>query len=353
VPAAVNDVLAAEGPASGLEATALVEAAHHLADSLLAPTAQATDQADVVPRSHLDALAAAGLCGLSCPPAVPLPAVREIYETLAGACGVTFFVWVQHHAPVRLLAATDNTGLRDRHLDDLCAGRTLGGVAFAYLRRPGPPAVTASRVQGGWRLDGTAPWVTSWGLAGLYAVAARAGDEVVFVAVAGRESASLRASSPLPLAAMNASSTVALTFDGLFVPDEEVISVLAFEAWQARDRVATAQPHPAVFGIAATACRLLGDERLSAELEERRRRSYALADAGGTSAEDLAALVDARAGSLELAGRAATALVASVGGRAMSTDHPAQRLLREAAFFVIQAQTPALRQATLRQLSRS
>jgi hypothetical protein len=35
----------------------------------------------------------------------------------------------------------------------------------------------------------------------------------------------------------------------------------------------------------------------------------------------------------------------------MAVDHPAQRLLREAAFFTIQAQTPALRDATLAQLT--
>ena len=62
------------------------------------------------------------------------------------------------------------------------------------------------------------------------------------------------------------------------------------------------------------------------------------------------ALVAARAESLELGVRAATALVASVGGRAMASVHPAQRLLREAVFFTIQAQTPALRRATLAQL---
>ncbi len=58
----------------------------------------------------------------------------------------------------------------------------------------------------------------------------------------------------------------------------------------------------------------------------------------------------ARARSLNLAVRAATALVVTTGGRAMSADHPGQRLLREAAFFTIQAQTPAVRQATLDQL---
>ena len=148
--------------------------ARRLADDVLAPAAEATDQAREVPRSHLDALAAVGLYGLRGPRdhggrAAPPATTREVYEVLAGACGVTFFVWVQHHAPVRLLASSANTGLRDQWLGDLCRGSVLGGVAFAYLRRPGPPAIVARPVPGGWSIQGVAPWVTSWGLARLFA----------------------------------------------------------------------------------------------------------------------------------------------------------------------------------------
>jgi alkylation response protein AidB-like acyl-CoA dehydrogenase len=287
--------------------------------------------------------------GLYRPPRAPAPVVREVYETLAGACGVTFFVWVQHHAPVRMLAASANESLRERYLDDLCAGRVMGGVAFAYLRRPGSPAVVASPVAGGYRIAGEAPWVTSWGLARIYAVAARLGEEVLFFLV-DSDAPALRASPPLRFAAMNASSTVRLAFDGLFVPQDDVLSVVSFAAWQAEDRMATAKPNPAAFGIAATCIRLIGDTPLAAELGDCRTRSYALADA---TAPDLAAMVEARAESLDLAVRAATSLVAATGGAAMGLDHPAQRLLREAAFFTIQAQTPALREATLAQLRRS
>jgi alkylation response protein AidB-like acyl-CoA dehydrogenase len=302
----------------------------------------------VVPAGHLDALAEAGLYGLHGPGGVGAAAGREAFEVLAGACGVTFFVWVQHHAPVKLLMQSANQSLRERYLAGLCSGRVRGGVAFAYLRRPGPPAVVARRVAGGYRIDGEAPWVTSWGLAQVYAVAARLGDDVLFVLVDG-SSPALRASAPLRLAAMGASSTVRLAFDGLLVPDDDVLSTVPLWQWQAEDRVITAQPNPAAFGIAATCVRLLGDTPLAAELDGLRRRSYALAD---SPEPDLAALVEARGHSLELAVRAATALVVSTGGKAMSSDHPAQRLLREAAFFTIQAQTPAVRRATLDQLRR-
>ncbi|MDQ2826194.1 MAG: hypothetical protein M3Y04_04430, partial [Actinomycetota bacterium] len=267
----------------------------------MAPAAHVTDRAVVVPMSHLEALADAGLCRLMCPPAAPGGEVRQVYETLAGACGVTFFVWVQHHGPVRALAATDNDRLRARHLDDLCAGRVLGGVAFSHLRRPGPPAMVAAAMPGGYRIDGEAPWVTSWGLAGLFLVAARLDDRVVWFLLDSRHpDPAVKPSAPLSLAAMNASSTVRLRLDGLHVPEGDVVDVEAFAGWQERDRVTTAQPNPAALGIAATCVRLLIDAApdaaglLGDELDDCRSLGYGLADQGRTDPDQVAAMVDAR-----------------------------------------------------------
>ncbi|HVF13805.1 MAG TPA: hypothetical protein VM942_04350 [Acidimicrobiales bacterium] len=284
-----------------------------------------------------------------------------MYETLAGACGVSFFVWVQHHAPVRLLLSA--RGGDDPTLVRLRSGEMLGGIAFAYLRRAGPPAVVARPAAGGSSggglvVDGEAPWVTSWGLADTYAVAARlgadpdGGDVVFFLLDGASPPPGVEASGRLALAAMNASSTVRLRFDGLVVPEEDVISVQPFETWRAADRVATAKPHPAVLGVARTCCRLLGDagRRLDEERLECRRQAYALLDEGRTDEEHLARLTEARAWSCELAVRAATALVVAGGGRSMLVTDPAQRLLRESAFFTIQAQSAELRTATLARL---
>jgi len=306
---------------------------------VLAPAAEDVDRAPVVPRSHLAALAEAGLFDAG--------GAREVYEILAGACGATFFVWVQHHAPVRLLRASPNVGLADRWLPRLRSGAVLGGVAFAHLRRPGPPAVTARPVDGGYALYGEAPWVTSWGLAEVFAVAARCGDRVVYVLVPAG-AAGLRPSPPLALLAMQATSTVRIGFDGFTAPEADVILDLPFDRWLAADRAATARPNPAAFGVAGTCARLLRDlepaaaAALEAERLECRARSY-----GGEPDQ-----VGLRAWSLELAVRSALALVAATGGRSMQASHPAQRLLREAAFYCIQAQTPALRSATLSRLAR-
>jgi len=315
----------------------------------LAADAEATDQAPIVPAANLRLLADAGLYDLlSLAPAV----AREVHETLAGACGVTSFVWEQHHTPVRLLAAARDAD--DPTLARLRSGELLAGIAFAYLRRPDPPAVVARAVPGGLVVDGEAPWVTSWGLADVFAVAARLGDEVVFFLLDGRSPpAGVEASAPLPLAAMNASSTVRLRFDGVVVPEADVISVQPYAVWRAADRVASARPRPPAFGVARTCCRLLGDPTLAAELDDCRRQAYALVDQDRTDDEHLAALTAARAWSCELAVRAATALVVAGGGRSILRSNPAQRLLREAAFFTIQAQTADLRAATLARLGPS
>jgi alkylation response protein AidB-like acyl-CoA dehydrogenase len=322
-----------------------------VAEAVLAPQAEATDQAAIVPTGHLRALADAGLFGLFAPGTGASQSVAaEVYETLAGACGATFFVWVQHHAPVRLLASSPNTALRARLLPALVGGEVLGGVAFAHLRRPGPPPVAARHVGGGYVFSGEAPWVTSWGLAGMFAVAARVADRVLYAAV-DAHAAGLRPSPPLRLAAMNASATVRLGFEDVAVADDDVIVDLPFEEWQAQDRLATARPNPAAFGVAATCTRLLAerDPRAAAALEAERldcrARSYA------ADPTDAGTLVGLRAWSLELALRCGYALVAATGGASMVLTHPAQRLLREAAFYAIQAQTPALRTATLARLS--
>lgn len=331
-----------------------------MAGTVLAPAAAATDRADEVPRGHLDALAQAGLFGLFGPAPADLGAFRAVSEVLAGACGVTYFVWVQHHGPVRALAASANVALADRHLDDLRTGRVLGGVAFSHLRRPDPPPVVAAPVAGGYRVDGEAPWVTSWGLAGLYLVGARhPGGVVWFLLDARRGQPGVVPSARLALSAMGASATVRLGFRGLFVADDDVVSVQTDDEWVRQDRLASAQPNPAALGVASRCVALLGEVAPSAaaglgsELDECRERAYRLADEPGTDPAHLDAMVAARAWGLVLATRAAAALVAATGGRALTLDHPAQRLLREAAFYSIQGHNPALRDALLAQLERS
>jgi alkylation response protein AidB-like acyl-CoA dehydrogenase len=333
-----------------------VERARALADELLRPAADQVDRGRV-PRSHLDALGRAGLLALTGPPELggqPQDVTREVVEVLAGACASTWFVQAQHLTALAQLTASPNAPLRQRALGPLARGELLSGIAIAHLRRPGTPAVTATRTEGGWRLDGHVGWMTAWGLCDVFLLCGTTPDraQVVSALVPARPGPGLVAGPAMELLAMGATSTVALDLDGFAVADADVVAVQDREQWAAVDHDKTADVSPAVFGVqrevvgrVAERHEVLADV-LGAEAEALRCKAYALVGAGDRVPERLAL----RAAALELLMRSATALVTVTGGSAMAAGHPAQRHLREAAFLQVQAQTAALRAAMVDRL---
>ncbi len=348
---------------SGIDAVA---AARRIADDVLFPNAQAVDRSDHLPDRNLAALADAGLFGLVGPTShggldLDAHAARRVMAAVGSGCGATFFVWVQHHGVVRTLRSSPNDALVDTYLADLCAGRSLAGTAFAHVRRGGPPAISATRIDSGWRFDGHAPWATSWGLADWFSVAAETADgELVWALLPGDPAHGVTATA-LELPVFSATATVALDFDGCTVTDDHVIAVEPADAWRRADRRHASLGQPAVLGVAERAHRLLGDHAddpgvaaaavaLAAELRRRWDADDALIDALAAGDDVVVEASDHRAACLALARRSTTALLAAVGGRGMDLSHPAQRLAREADFYVIQAQTADGRAATLRSI---
>jgi alkylation response protein AidB-like acyl-CoA dehydrogenase len=329
------------------------------AAALLAPLAAHTERHGV-DRATLDGLAGAGLYGLLGPESVtgraPSAAVyREVAELLAGADATTWFVWFQHHPVVKMLVASANQELARRWLPALCAGTTQAAVAFSHLRSA-EVVMPATRVDGGWRLSGTAPWCTGWDLLDLVLVGATTtDDDVVFALVALREGDGMVRGSSLGLAAMGGTRTLPLHLDGYVVADADVVLRAPRSAWAAADAAAGSNVQPSTFGIARAALAELAgrDEAtataLSARLDDVRRQAYALMDdvPGDEALDERLAL---RAEALMLGVEATSALVASVGGRAMTGDHPAQRWAREALFHLVFAQTKPARAATLAHL---
>lgn len=323
---------------------AVVARAQALADDVLFPAALATDAADVVPVDRLDALAGAGLYGLSAPVEVgglaADPATTwAVIEAIAGGCLTTAFVWTQHLGAARAAAGAP-AAVRDVWAAPLARGERRSGVAFAHLRRPGPPAVTAVPDGDGWRVTGTAPWVTGWGRIDVFHAAAVVGDDVVWALVDARDSATLRAER-LRLAAVDASATMVVHLVDHPVPAERVTAREPLRDWLARDALGLRTNGSNALGVTGRALRLLGElgdgpASLHAELADARAR---------LDASTPATVAHARAAATELCVRATTALVAATGGRAVRRDDHAQRLAREAMFLLVQGQTPAIRAA--------
>ncbi len=332
----------------------LVETAGALARSL-APEAERVER-EGVDRSTLDRLAVAGLHGLLGPVSaggsdVPPGMYREVAECLSGADGNTWLVWFQHHPVVKMLAASANADLAERYLPDLCAGTLQAGVAFSHLRNPSP-SVVATAAGSGWRFDGTQPWCTGWGLIDVVLVGAATDDEVLFALVPAADGPALRSAGELALAAMGGTRTVALALDGLAVEPADLVIRAPRGDWLAADHARAANVQPSVFGIALAAREALRATApevavgLSEALDGVRARAYRLADEEPTAAsidERLATAAEAILLGVEIT----SALVASLGGKAMALSHPAQRWAREAMFHLVFAQSGALRAATL------
>jgi alkylation response protein AidB-like acyl-CoA dehydrogenase len=322
----------------GVTVAELVSRARDLADTVLFPAAMDVDAADAVPEGHLAALAAAGLYGLAGPASAggadaDLAAFCDVIEIMAGGCLATAFVWLQHHGVVRALAATDNESLRSAWLEPLCRGKQRAGIALGG-GRPGPPLLRARRVDGGYVLDGSAPWVTGWNrIDVVYTLARLPGDQLLSVLLPAQAGDQLTVSR-LSLVAVNASWTVELGFTGYFVPDRLVTSVSAHADFVAGDAAGLRPNGSLALGVAARCCRLIGPGPLDAELVRRRDELNA------ASAEALPA---ARAAASEFAFTAAGAAVATAGSTGILTGHHPQRLARESLFLLVFGSRPAIK----------
>ncbi len=251
------------------------------------------------------------------------------------------------------------------------SGRFLAAVAFAHLRRPGAPNPVATRVDGGWVLNGTLDWVTSWDIANVVMIMARgsaddAGNVMTCFIPAGRSGVpqeGLEVGEPLRLLAMSGTHTRPVTMRDFVVPDESVAAVEDLHGWLAADSVRTADANPAAFGVTRGAlCELheLAAERgdavmlevagqLAGQCRDIRRAAYGLADradeANGPERLDL------RVASLDLVVRSTTTVVIARAGAGVRSGTSAERRVREALFLQVQAQTADSRRAGLKRLA--
>jgi alkylation response protein AidB-like acyl-CoA dehydrogenase len=322
----------------------ILSTARRFADDVLLPRAIETDAAELVPEASLDALADLGFYGLVGPPdagglGADLATAYRVVEALAGGCLTTTFVWVQHTSPVLLLSGTPSERLRADWLPRLCSGECRAGIALSAFR-PDRPHVRATPAGDGYVFDGVAPWVTGWGRTHVLLTSALTADGQLIRALVDAAPGATLSARRLDLVAANASGTVELSF-----AHHEV----------SRDRVVTEEPYVArppydgggrlngslALGVAGRCCQMMGATALDAELEARRRQLDVATDE---------TMAEARGAAVELAMRAATALVVTTGSSALLRGHHAQRLAREAIFLLTFGTRPAIRAALLRDL---
>jgi len=321
----------------------IVARARALADDLLFPGATAVDRAGEVPTAVLDALADAGLYGLTGPVshgglAADPPTVHAVAEAVAGGDLSAAFIWLQHLTVPAMVAGSP---LAEEYLADLCAGRVRAGIALLAATRPQPVAITARRDGDRFVLDGGVPWVTGWGHVDVVLVAARDDADVVHFLLVDAVAGPTLAAVPQQLVAVQASATVELSLHGHEVPASRLVRSVPLAEWQAADPGNLRTNGSLALGLVERCTRLADLPGLAADLAAVRARL----DAAGP-----ARLPAARAEAAALAHRATGLLAVAVGSRSVSRGHPAERLTREALFLLVFGSRPAIKAALLDRL---
>ncbi len=348
----------------------MLDAAIEYLQSSVAPNANTLDSSPEDLRKALQGLCDRGLMALKRPqefggPAWPEPDFRTFQEEVARASGALAFLQTQHQSAVGLIAKGSNEPLKRELLPQMHGDQELTGIAFSQLRRPGPPITRAEYTPGGYIINGALPWATGQSFFRHVILGAALEDgSSVFGLAPFTSTETIKFSPPMRLAAMESAQTVSAEIHNFFLPDEFVVDIKP-PGWILRNDMINIT----LQGFFAIGCARAGvdvirhaagqrnrhalvhsADLLDSEISTCRQRLQAAQIASEETTQEKLAL---RAWAIDLAGRCAHAAVAASGGRANSTDHPAQRITREAMVFTVSAQTEAIQLATLDRLTRT
>ena len=353
----------------------LIAAVRALADGPLAELADDIDRRGTYPKSVLQRLGELGALKAHIAdgqtPADYGLAIRAMTE-VARVCGATgFMVWCHDVCGV-YMEQSGNPALQGARLAKHNSGETLGATGMSNPMKTFAGIETfllhARKVEGGWRVNGTLPWVSNLGpdhyfggvadiVSDESAVKGKAAkSEIMFIVQCGAEGVELR-NCP-SFSAMEGTNTWAVRLTEYFVSADLLIAD-PVRPFIGRIRAAFILLQTGMgLGVAQGAIdsmrkveRTLGhvneflDDRpdeLQTELDDLTARIMLLAKTPfGSDKEFLIDVLDARAHASELALRAAQSALLHQGARGYLMTSDVQRRVRESHFVAIV--TPAIK----------
>jgi alkylation response protein AidB-like acyl-CoA dehydrogenase len=314
----------------------------------LTAAAEAADRAADWPAASWDALRAAGVLRWSIPTeygGAGLGPVEQLKgnESIAAACLTTAFVLSQREAAVRQLLRGPPL-LRERFLPGLAAGDLFATVGLSQLttsQQHGGPALRATPISDGFRLDGRIPWVTGADRAAVVAAGATLPDGTQLVLALPTDRPGVTVEPPMPLAALAGSRTSSVRCAGVVVERE---LALAGPAERVLGPVGGGglETSNLGLGLAAAAVEFLDREAAARrDLSSVAARFRSAADTARGRLHALAVAPDPdetlvlRADCTRLASRATRAALLAAKGAGFVVPHPAQRWARQSLFFLV------------------
>ena len=327
-------------------------------------------QGDDWPGEMIDVVAEAG-CFRSVIPerfgGCPIAPAEQIgiYEDVAAGSFATALILTQHDGACELIACCDNDALAADVLPRVARGEVLATVGISQLTtsRRGPgPLMTARRVDGGFRLDGLMPWVTSSPRADYIVTGGVLDDGLQILACVERTAPGVIVAEPMRFAALTHSHTGEIRCEGVEVNEKNLMRGPVERALALRAAVKPLSVSAVGMGLAGALIGSIRDrlattnhpfqdvfDAATAEYEAVRSRLYAAADSLSDPAAELPSM-EIRVTVNALLTRLAATNLTLAKGSGYRVGHPAQRLAREAMFFLVWSAPPQVQQGTMRDL---
>lgn len=311
---------------------------------VLFPAALEVDRSGVIPESHFALLAEEGFYGLVAEPeiggsGVDMPELTAVVETLAGGCLSTAWTWLQHHGVVLALTDTSNIGLWADYLVDLTCGRMRAGVAVSGAVAQ-PATLTGTVADDGFRLSGTVPMVSGWGMIDLVLLSAVVpgpqGDVVVSGLVETRELLGAQVvAEPLSLGAVRGANVVRLRFENYLLPTEALTRSVTRREFAAGGWLVTRLYGALALGLATRCGQLLatcGRQQLAGGFRSRIDGARDRLDAALVAPTRMS---EAHDNAIELALEMADELVTATGNSSSLSSRHARLLFRDATMLLV------------------
>lgn len=155
-------------------------------------------------------------------------AIASGYVQLSAACLTTTFIVTQRVAAIRRICASENVELIQRLLPGLMTGTASATVGISHLTTSrqhfGQPALRASEVEQGFRVDGFSPWVTGASGAAFLVLGAQLDDGQQILFCIASDAQGITIEPGFDLISLTGSQTGAVKCNGLFVGRELILA---------------------------------------------------------------------------------------------------------------------------------
>ena len=216
------------------EQRAIQDAFARFCDERIAPQAAALDEAHEFPRALFEELGRLGLFGMRYPEASGgsdnslLEFTLALTEVARGSMSLAGAAAMQSLMGTKFLQLLGNEDILERLFKPALTGSKVGAICMTEPDAGSDLnaiATTATRVDGGYRINGRKTWITSAPVADFFTVFAKAGDErKLTIFLVERDFAGLHVGRAIHKMGVWALPTSEVAFDDCFVPDSHRLS---------------------------------------------------------------------------------------------------------------------------------